>query len=236
MTPAEAARLLAAASAFDNRDPNSEAAAKAWAFALADIPLDDDAFAAVARFYSQPEPNGEVGGRRWIEPHQFRAVRKKIRAARSSTGVLIDDGIPDETAAQFLARRRAAERAHGDGDMAGLTPLRMLGAAPANGPTLRGAWLDQQDVEAMRKQGDLIEWIKVQMAQGRERALQRRALLLRHPDLATQLTHLPHGPGTAEQWTGAVPPELFNGVRNDSPRRPAILALLAEAERRETAA
>lgn len=234
MNKAEATQLLTAAAAFDNRDPSSEAAARAWAFALADIPLDQDAFAAVAEFYTRPEPNGEVGGRRWLEPHQFRAVRKKIRDAR--TTVLVDDGVPDETPQQYLARRREAERAAGDGAMAEATPLRMLGPAPANGPDMRTAWLDQQDVAAMRQEGGIGEWIVIQWRAGLEQARARRAMILRHPDLAAKLAELPLGPASPEQWTGAIPPELFNGVRNDSPRRPAILALLAEAERREAAA
>ena len=56
MNPTEAAELLGHAAAFDNRNP-SAAAAVAWASALHDIPLDNDAKAAVAAYYTTAPQN-----------------------------------------------------------------------------------------------------------------------------------------------------------------------------------
>ena len=69
MTPDDAARLLAACAAFDNRQP-SEMAKRAWATALNDVPLDQDCFDAVAAFYGTPpqDPNQRL----WIQPHNVR--------------------------------------------------------------------------------------------------------------------------------------------------------------------
>jgi hypothetical protein len=79
MNPIEAAQLLTHAAAFDNRKP-SAAAAQAWAAALHDVPLDDDAIAAVARYYGCDDP--QATGQRWIQPHHVRTHRKAIRAER----------------------------------------------------------------------------------------------------------------------------------------------------------
>lgn len=79
MNPTEAAQLLTHAAAFDNRKP-SAAASQAWAAALHDVPLDDDAIMAVARYYGSDDPTAT--GQRWIQPHHVRAHRKAIRAER----------------------------------------------------------------------------------------------------------------------------------------------------------
>jgi len=96
-------------------------------------------------------------------------------------------------------------------------------------------FLDEGDVRAMRKEGDLIDWIKSQMREGRAKADARRALVLRYPDLAAQLTQQPINCQSPEQWTGAMPPETWNGMPNNSPLRPVLLAIVAEAERRSYA-
>lgn len=94
-------------------------------------------------------------------------------------------------------------------------------------------FVDETDVAAMRKEGDLVDFIKLGLRQGRTQAAQRRALILRHPDLAQKLTEQPINCPTPELWDGALPPEMWREERNDSPRRPAILALITEATRRE---
>ncbi|MFF9894931.1 hypothetical protein [Streptomyces longispororuber] len=128
MTPDEAARLLAAAAAFDNRQP-SEIAKQAWASALRDLPLDDDTFDAVARYYSAPAAPGETG-RRWIEPHHVRSHRTKIREERlGATTPAYSPADPDETAQDFVARRRAQLRAIADGRQTP-TPIRSLTGGP----------------------------------------------------------------------------------------------------------
>ncbi len=78
MTPDEAQQLLAACAAFDNRQP-SQIAKRAWARALAKIPLDDDCFEAVARYYGTPAKDGQ---RLWIQPADVIAHRRAVRAER----------------------------------------------------------------------------------------------------------------------------------------------------------
>ncbi|MFJ3084732.1 hypothetical protein ACIPJG_33975 [Streptomyces halstedii] len=79
MNTAEAGRLLMHAAAFDNRQP-SATAAEAWAAALHNLPYDQDALAAVARYYSTPP--ARPGDRLWIQPHDIRTHRAAIRSER----------------------------------------------------------------------------------------------------------------------------------------------------------
>jgi hypothetical protein len=61
----------------------------------------------------------------------------------------------------------------------------------------------------------------------------RRKLVLSHPDLAAKLCSYVVGYSKAENWNGWIPPELDSyGARSDSPRRAALVAILAEAELR----
>jgi hypothetical protein len=115
MTPADALDLLARAAAFDNRTVG-RADAEAWAAALADVPLDGDTLAAVARYYGQPGPDTETGRRRWIEPHHVRHHRRAIRDARlGDTLPPYEPMRPDETGADYVARRRAQIQSIADG-------------------------------------------------------------------------------------------------------------------------
>ncbi len=63
-----------------------------------------------------------------------------------------------------------------------------------------------------------------------------RAMVLAHPDLAAKLCQPPLSYQRPEQWNGFVPPEYFNGRPNDSPRRAALVAIIAEAQSRRTIA
>lgn len=228
MNRSEAAKILTKASAFDNRDATSEAAATAWAEALTDIPADPDAYAAVSRFYSE-SVGTEPGTRRWMEPHHLRTIRRKIRAERLSTGTLVDDGNPDETAEEYLLRRRAAERDAGDGHIPTQRPLAAIGPAPANGPQE----LNEDDVRALRQQKDLAQFIRDGMRAGTAANDRRKKLVLAHDDLAEQLTKAPIALVRADCWTGYLPPErLESGLLNRSPVRTQLLDLVAEAERR----
>lgn len=110
MTPNEAAELLAHASSFDNRQP-SLAAATAWASALDDVPLDADAKAAVAAYYTTPPQNPNE--RLWILPHHIRTLRSKIRSAR-----LVNfqyEPVAGETVGEFMARLRGQTQAIASG-------------------------------------------------------------------------------------------------------------------------
>ncbi|MFF5451842.1 hypothetical protein ACFY40_11455 [Streptomyces sp. NPDC012950] len=104
MNKFEAGLLLAHAATFDNRHP-SEAANEGWAAALNDVPYDDDARAAVARFYGTPPER--PGERLWLQPHHVKSGRLAIRAERLGTTLpgYLPPAVP-ETGAEFVERRR----------------------------------------------------------------------------------------------------------------------------------
>ena len=114
MTPSEAAKLLGHIAAFDKRTVG-EVDARAWAAALWDVPLDNDAFAAVARYFGTAPKDPEA--RRWLEPFHVRSLRSKIREQRIEEANALYPGNPDETSSQFLARRRAQLRQAADGQL-----------------------------------------------------------------------------------------------------------------------
>ncbi len=74
-------------------------------------------------------------------------------------------------------------------------------------------------------------------AEARSRNAELRAMVLRHPDLAQQLTQLPWAPTSPAQWGGFIPPRmaLSRGQlrRNDSPQRAALVAICRTAVERE---
>lgn len=110
MNPREAAELLGHCAAFDNRKP-SQGAALAWAAALHDVPLDADAKAAVASYYTTApkDPDGKL----WILPHHVRTLRTKIRSARLENFQY--EPVADETVPEYLARLRGQTQAIASG-------------------------------------------------------------------------------------------------------------------------
>ena len=98
--------------------------------------------------------------------------------------------------------------------------------------------ISEADVRDLRRQGDLLRLIKQARAAARSEDARRRALVLKYPDLAQKLTEPPIGHTLPEHWTGYIPPaydpETYGGGRpiNTAPCRPALLALVAEAEQR----
>lgn len=63
-----------------------------------------------------------------------------------------------------------------------------------------------------------------------------RALVLKHPDLVAELRKPPCSYTSPDTWSGYLPPERGpNGERNGSIYRRQIAAILAEADRRESA-
>jgi hypothetical protein len=123
MNPREAAELLGHCAAFDNRKP-SQGAAIAWSAALHDVPLDGDAKAAVASYYTTApkDPDGKL----WILPHHVRTLRSKIRSARLENFQY--EPIADETPAEFLARYKGQVQAIASGRVVG----------PSGQPALEG--------------------------------------------------------------------------------------------------
>lgn len=93
--------------------------------------------------------------------------------------------------------------------------------------------LDLDDVRALIAESGLREVIDAACRETTEASAARKALILRHDDLAARLTKQPLNYSHPDKWNGSMPPEMFNQVRNDSPIRVALLALVAEAEKRE---
>lgn len=71
-------------------------------------------------------------------------------------------------------------------------------------------------------------WRK-QFAEAQQRMKRNKAAVLACPDLAVKLTEDPLNYAKPEQWNGGIPPETFGGEHNDSARREALIALVAEA-------
>jgi hypothetical protein len=65
------------------------------------------------------------------------------------------------------------------------------------------------------------------------RSAERRQLVLAHEDLAAMLTRPPVGFRDPKQWTGYVPPRIWNGSLNMSPQRKALAAICALALERQ---
>ncbi|MFF0166752.1 zinc finger domain-containing protein [Streptomyces prasinus] len=126
MNPREAAQLLGHCAAFDNRKP-SQAAAMAWAAALQDVPLDDDAKNAVAAYYTTApkDPDAKL----WILPHHVRTLRTKIRNKRLENFQY--EPLPDETTAEYLARYRGQVQAIASGRIAAPTGRLALEGGPS---------------------------------------------------------------------------------------------------------
>ena len=93
--------------------------------------------------------------------------------------------------------------------------------------------ISEDDVRALRQQNDLKAFMVQEIRAGHARNATRRAAVLAHPELAVKLTQDPLNFSTPEKWAGYIPPALTcTGALNTTPRRPALLALVAEAERR----
>ncbi|MEV0416013.1 hypothetical protein AB0I68_35980 [Streptomyces sp. NPDC050448] len=121
MTPADAAEVLALCAAFDLRTIG-EADARAWAYALRDVPLDDDTRRAVADHYGVTEKRAT--------PADVRRIRARIREARIGAAHPVYNGNPTETGAQFTERRRAQLAAAADGHLPPRSITQALDAAP----------------------------------------------------------------------------------------------------------
>ncbi|WP_225840277.1 hypothetical protein [Streptomyces sp. NK08204] len=126
MNEEEAAELLGHCTAFDNRQP-SLTAAIAWASALHDVPLDEDAKDAVALYYRTPPENPK--DRLWILPHHVRTFRAKIRNARLENFQY--EPVGDETPTEFLARYRGQVQAIASGRAAAPTGRQALEGGPS---------------------------------------------------------------------------------------------------------
>ncbi|MEV8349025.1 hypothetical protein ACFVTT_15790 [Streptomyces niveus] len=125
MNRSEAAQLLGYCAAFDNRTVGV-VDATGWAAALHDIPLDDDARAAVARYYGTPPE--KPGDRLWIQPHHVKSGWYAIRKERlGDTLPAYEPPAELETGAEYVARRREQLDAVAAGRMVGKSVGRLTG-------------------------------------------------------------------------------------------------------------
>lgn len=119
MNKADAAELLTFAAAFDQRTIGN-ADVEAWALALADLPWDDSARAAIAAYYGSAGGYPATGERRFIQPHNVRAGRARIRTDRLERIVEPAPNTVDGvgSCAELRAIRRAIADGHIDGEPA----------------------------------------------------------------------------------------------------------------------
>lgn len=95
--------------------------------------------------------------------------------------------------------------------------------------------LTAEDIRLLRQQGDLGQTLRELVKQAAAADQSRKALVLRHEDLAERLTQPPIDFSRPDCWTGYLAPELLpSGARNTSPIRAALIAIVAEAEKRAT--
>jgi hypothetical protein len=97
--------------------------------------------------------------------------------------------------------------------------------------------IETYEIAEMRAQGDLTRYRKEVTLASRSMIQERRAAVLRHPDLAAQLCDAPLSLTAPEKWTGFVPPETCEArqhqVRNDSPYRIQLAAIVTVAQQRD---
>jgi hypothetical protein len=152
VNPTDAAKLLAYASAFDNRRP-SEAAAQAWADALPDIPADHDARAAVARYYATPPKNPDE--RLWIQPHDVRTHRRAIRSERAQHFVYQPPAVESDPRYLTNYRRQLNAVASGHAPAPQALPMRG-GPHPAITDALAGIGREvPEEIAAVKRPGPL---------------------------------------------------------------------------------
>lgn len=147
MNASEAARLLGHAAAFDNRTVG-EAAARAWAAALSDIPYDQDVIDAVIAFYGtntlDASAKYDPSKRRWIEPHHVRYHRQQIRNARLDKTAVMYAGNPLETGEESIESRRALFAAAASGQIPPQTTTAALTSGESVDAEGRGSALLRQ--------------------------------------------------------------------------------------------
>lgn len=90
--------------------------------------------------------------------------------------------------------------------------------------------IDIRDIAAMRKQGDLGDYLRQARETEAAANAARKKLVYRHADLVDRLRLLGQDP-----WNGRIPPREWGGAINTSPIRSELLAITAEAEHRGTA-
>lgn len=158
MNPREAAELLGHCAAFDNRKP-SQGAALAWAAALHDVPLDADAKAAVASYYTTAPKDPE--GKLWILPHHVRTLRSKIRSKRLENFQY--EPIADETVPEYLARLRGQTQAIASGRVAAPSGRLALEGGPSRefvAELEARGWQGNRTVDGDEPEAELLDTVR----------------------------------------------------------------------------
>lgn len=223
MTPDQLPAFLKQVSLADPRllpGDKAEAMAMAalWSVALADVDL-EFALNAVGRHYAK-------------SPFQVKPAdvadqwrnHVKDRAQRYVDPVPTAD--PDDPIAynaELLATRQAAVQT-------GHIPRPRTAIGPG-APEIAALAYEEEDLSAMRLEGDLKRMWEGVGGQAHAENKRRRGLVLAYEDLAERLAKAPINI-RPDCWTGFVPQELGAGGLNRSPIRRALAELVAEAERR----
>lgn len=189
MTPDQIPQLLKQVSYADPRvlpdDPKEVAALAAlWAAVLADVPAEFAMQAVGAHYAKSPFP---------IKPSDISTRWQTVVSDRMGrhTGTFEPNqhpGLDPDDIEGYQQALRAERDAVRTGQRAP-TPSRAI--APP---------LSQDDVRAMRQQGDLLRHIKDASREARAENARRRKLVARYPDLNEQMHELP---GHA-RWSGSV--------------------------------
>jgi hypothetical protein len=230
MTPDEIGPYLERIAATDPRIlPTDKAEAIAatalWAVAMAPIPF-QFAVNAVAQHYADSpylvKPADVVT--RW-RAHARDAADRHVDAPPAT-----DD--PHEYLAQIRTGRTEA--------VSNVIPISQRNAHRRQAlgpgmPQVAAMSCSDEDILAIRTQGDFVRLWKDTKQREQAKDDARKALVLQHEDLCQRLEQA-HGLSRAECWNGRIPPErLPSGLLNPSPIRTALLAIVAEAERRAAA-
>lgn len=226
MTPEQTITLIAEIALADPRvrreDPNEHAAQVAlWFAALGDVPHDFAVTAAHQHYRTSQWP---------ITPNAI-AERWNTHIANRADQYVdpLPAADPDDPQA-YLAELKAT-RADA---WTNVVPIRPPRSALGPGmPQVAALSFGEDDVRAMRMEGDLAQMWKGSRDRAHTENTHRKQLVLAHADLAARLTQKPLNFAHADQWTGNVPGDLWQGNRNDSPFAAALRALVTEAEARQ---
>jgi hypothetical protein len=188
--------------------------------------------AALTHYYAVITPRMDPEHRHRVNAPDLLAIIRKARADRANTGTLVYDGTPGETGAQYLASRQQMVDDIASGRTQNQPARAAIGPAPS-AAVAAGLSYTEEDIKAMRMEGDLKRIWKAETARASETCARRKALVLRYPDLAERLTEPPLSYARPECWNGGLGTGSdWAGRPNTSPSYLQLAAIVAEAEQR----
>lgn len=216
MNRTEAAVLLTYVARVDHRTFGDDDA-KAFAELLDDIDFTPAMEAAREHLRNETDwLTPAILRRRVFTMHSARADDKPVDFALTEP-----DADPDDVTAYQEAMRKGQVRAE-DPDVRPRPVAELLAGSFGRMPDM--------DAKAQGQRASVSRELFAGYAAETKRV---RGLVMSHPDLREALTRQPIGYPEAEQWNGYIPPALDGmGQLNTSPRRTALAALAAEADRR----